>query len=187
MNSPEIYPTEQIWNSLKIPITILAILGPIVIAFLVFRFNRIVKRLNKKHQTNQSLVEKRIKIYDRIGPKLYEIFCFYCYQGNWKSMTPLDVIRLKKELDRDIASNSPIFSNDISEKYLAFIRLCYISVSGWEHKEKIKSLYEIRQEQNIEWNDDWIQFFDTKNVVDAITLKERYDELTEYFRRDLSI
>jgi hypothetical protein len=67
------------------------------------------------------------------------------------------------------------------------MRLCFVSFSGWEHKEKIKSLYEIRQEHNVEWNDDWIQFFDTNNVVEAILMKERYNELIEYFRRDLSI
>ena len=34
------------------------------------------------------------------------------------------------------------------------MRLCFVSFSGWEHDEKIKSLYELRQENNIEWNDD---------------------------------
>ncbi len=187
MSSPEIQLTDQIWNSLKIAILIIATLAPIIIAFLVFRYNRIIKRLNKKHQTNQRIVEKRIEIYDRIGPKLNDILCFYCYSGNWKEITPIDIIRLKKELDKDIKIYTPLFSNDLSKKYIDFIHLCFVSFSGWEHKEKIKSLYEIRQEHNVEWNDDWIQFFDTNNVIEAIKMKERYIELIESFKKDLSL
>ena len=89
-------------------------------------------------------------------------------------------------MDKDINVYTPLFSNDISKKYIDFIQLCFVSFSGWEHKEKIKSLYEIRQEHNVEWNDDWVQFFDTNNVVDAIKMKESYNELLEYFKKDLS-
>ena len=187
MSSPETQLTEQIWNSLKIAIMIIAILAPIIIAFLAIRFNRTIKRLKMKHQTNQRIVEKRIEIYDRIGPKLNDLLCFYCYSGNWKEITPIDILRLKKELDKDINIYTPLFSDDLSNKYVDFIHLCFVSFSGWEHKEKIKSLYEIRQEHNVEWNDDWIQFFDTNNVIEAIKMKERYIELIESFKKDLSL
>jgi hypothetical protein len=187
MSSPETQLTEQIWNSLKIVIMIIAILAPIIIAFLAIRFNRTIKRLNKKHKTNQRIVEKRIEIYDRIGPKLNDLISFYCYSGDWKEITPIDIIRLKKELDKDINIYTPLFSNDLSKKYTDFIHLCFVSFSGWEHKEKIKSLYEIRQEYNVEWKDDWIQFFDTNNVIEAIKMKESYNELMEYVKKDLSL
>ena len=186
MNSPEMQQADQIWNSLKIPISILAVLAPIIIAFLVFRYKRIIKDLEKKHRSNQKIVEKRLEIYDRIGPKLNDIFCFYCYNGNWKEISPLDIVRLKKELDKDINVSNPVFSTHLSEKYADFMRLCFVSFSGWEHDEKIKSLYELRQENNIEWNDDWIQFFDTNNVVEAIKLKEKYEALLESVKKDLS-
>ena len=186
MDSPEIQLNDQIWNSLKIAIIIIAALAPVVIAFLAFRFNRTIKRLKKKHQEDQRIIEKRIEIYDRIGPKLNDLFCFYCYNGNWKEITPMDVVRIKKELDKDLNTHAPLFSDDLSIKYTAFTQLCFVSFSGWEHEEKIKSSYEIRQKQNVEWNDDWIQFFDTNNVVDAIRTKERYDELIECFKKDLN-
>ena len=187
MSLPEIQLSEQIWNSLKIAIMIIAALAPVIIAFLVIRFKRTIKRLENKHRTNQEIVQKRIEIYDRIGPKLNDILCFYCYSGNWKELTPVDIMRLKKELDKDLNIYAPLFSNDLSTRYNDFIHLCFVSFSGWEHKEKIKSLYEIRQEHNVEWNDDWILFFDTNNVVDAIKMKEGYNELLEYFKKDLSL
>lgn len=186
MSTPEIQQAEHIWYSLRIPITVIAALAPFFIAFLVFRYKRIIEGLKMKQSTNQRLVEKRIDIYDRIGPKLNEIYCFYCYNGNWKEITPLDIVSLKKELDKDLNVNIPIFSNDISEKYLSFMRLCFVSFSGWEHDEKIKSLYELRQEHNVQWSDDWIPYFDTNNVVEAVEVKKRYTELMDSFKKDLS-
>ena len=182
MSSPEIQVTEQIWTSLKIAIIIVAALGPVIIAFLTIRYKRIIKGLKQEHQTNQGIIEKRIEVYDRMGPILNDLICFYCYSGNWKEITPIDIIRLKKELDKDINIYTPLFSKDISKKYIDFIHLCFVSFSGWEHKEKIKSLYEIRQEHYVEWNDEWIPYFDTNNVVEAIKLREAHNELKDYFQ-----
>ena len=92
------------------------------------------------------------------------------------------MMRLKKELDQDINTNAPLFPDDLSKKYTGFIYLCFVSHSGWEHKEKIKSLYEIRQEHMVDWNDDWIPYFDTNNVVEAIKFREAHNELKDYFQ-----
>jgi hypothetical protein len=187
MNSPEIQLTEEFWNSLKVPITIIAALAPMIIVFLVIRYNRIIKRLKKKQETNQKTIEKRIEVYDRIGPKLNDLVSFYSYTGNWKEITPMDIMRLKKELDKDINIYASLFSSDLNQKYSDFMYVCFVSFSGWEHEEKIKSLYKLRQEHNVEWKDDWIEFFDTNNVVDAIMMKERYNKLTEYFIKELNL
>lgn len=187
MSSPDPLLSDKIWNSLKIVIIILAFLGPVIITFLVIRFNRIKNRLIRLHQTNQRLVEKRIEIYDRIGPKLNDILCFLTYTGNWKVLTPPDIIHFKRDLDKDIKTNTPLYSDDLIKKYDSFMQLCFVSFSGWEHNEKIKSLYELRQEHIQEWKKEWIPFFDTNNVVEGIKLKERYDELMTSFKRDLSL
>lgn len=172
--------------NLKIAFFIVAALAPVIIVLLVIRYNRIIKQVKNNQQANQKLIEKRIEFYDRIGPKLNDLLCFYSYTGNWKELTPFDILRLKKELDKEIHVHAPLFSDDLGEKYLDFMRVCFVSYSGWEHKEQIKSLYEIRKEHMAAWIDEWIPFFDTKNVVEAIRLKERYDELMACFKRDLN-
>ena len=187
MSLPEIQQTEQIWNNLEIVKLIIATLALIIIASMAFQYIRIVKQQNNKQKTNEKIVEKRIEIYDRIVTKLYDILCFYCYVGNWIEITPIDIIRLKKELDKEMNIYTPLFSDELGEKYIRFIQQCFISLSGWEYDAKIKSLYEQRQEHNVEWNDDWIQYFDTNNVIEAIKMKERYNELIEAFKKDLSL
>ena len=60
-------------------------------------------------------------------------------------------------------------------------------ILGCQFRHENLCLYEIRQEHYVDWNDDWIQFFDTKNVIDAIKMKESYNELIDYFKMDLSL
>lgn len=186
MNSPDIPFTDPLWESLKIPIMIFAALAPVVIVLLIIRFNRTLKKLKSTHLRDQKIFEKRAEIFERMGPKLYDLYCFYCYNGDWKKITPQAIMKLKKELDKDINSQASFFSNEIAEKYTRFVQLCFVAHSGWEHDEKIKSHYELRQEHIPEWTEHWSLYFDTNNVVDAIRMKERYDELNAAFKKDLS-
>ena len=187
MNAPDPALTGQIWESLKIPILIVAAIAPVIIIILAIRFGRFRKRLIGQYQNNQKLIEKRIEIYERIGPKLNDLLGYFCYTGNWKELTPLDIMQLKRDLDREITINTPLFSDDLHERYDAFIRLCFVAHSGWEHKEKIKSQYQLRKEHNPEWKEEWGPFFDGNNVVEGIKVKERYDELMEYFKEEVNI
>ncbi len=98
----------------------------------------------------------------------------------------MDIVRIKKEMDKDMNTHAPFFSDELSKKYTGFVQICFVAHRGWEHEEKIKSHYELRQDNIPEWNDDWIPYFDTNNVVDAIRMKERYDELLDSFNKDLS-
>lgn len=187
MSLPEFQQPDQIWNNLELAKLIIATLALIIFTFLAFRYIKLVKQQNNKQKTNEKLFEKKVEIYDRIVTKLYDILCFYCYVGNWIEITPIDIKRLKKELDKEMNIYTPLLSDELGEKYIGFIQLCFISNSGWEHDSKIKSLYEKRQEHNVKWNDDWIQYFDTKNVVEAIKMKEKYNEMIDAFRKDLSL
>ena len=83
-------------------------------------------------------------------------------------------------------TNASLFSDEIAQKFTRFVQLCFVAHSGWEHEEKIKSHYDLRKDNNPGWKEDWIPYFDTNNVVDAIMMKERYDELIASFKRDLS-
>lgn len=187
MSPPEAQLTEQIWESLKIAVIAIAVLSPVIIVFLIIRFNRMKNHLINEYQSIQRLVQKRIEIYERIGPILNDILCFFSYTGNWKELTPIDIMRLKRELDKEMNINKPLFSEDLSKKYNAFMQLCFVSHSGWEHEEKIKSLYELRQERDPNWLDDYIPYFDTNNVVEGIKVKERFDDLMACFRKEISV
>jgi len=97
------------------------------------------------------------------------------------------MMNVKRELDQEINTYAPVFSEDLRKKYMGFILLCYVSHSGWEHKEKIKSLYDLRQEHSLEWKEDWIPYFDRNNVVEAIKIREAHNELQNFFQKELAM
>jgi hypothetical protein len=187
MDLTDVQFTDQLLGNLVIAALILAVLALIMMVVVAFRFSRIIKGMKKKQWTNQKIVEKRMEIYDRMAPRLNDIYCFYSYVGNWKEITPPDILRIKRDLDKEMNIFAKLFSDVLSEKYRSFMLLCFVSKTGWEHDEKIKSLYELRKEQCTEWDDDWIQYFDTNNVVEAPKIKERYDALTDSFKDDLVV
>jgi hypothetical protein len=187
MSIADIQPSDPLWKSLALATMVLAVLTPIIVGILAFRFGRTLKRLGKQQWSNEKIVEKRIEIYDKMVPKINDLYCFFCYIGNWNELSPPAVLRTKKELDKDLNVYASLFSEELGQKYTAFKQLCFVSKSGWEQDEKIKSYYELRQQNNVDWKDGWIQYFDTNNVVEAIRIKERYEELVESFKEDLIV
>jgi hypothetical protein len=178
---------EQIWNSLEIAKLVISILTPLIIAILAFRFNKTLKRLDKKQWTNQKIVDKRIEIYDKVVPKLNDMLCFYCYIGNWKDLTPNDIIQLKRELDKEMNIYVPLFSETLLHSYNDFIHLCFTAYTGWGHDAKIRSLYGRRKDHNKTWDDKWIECFDTNDVIEPKVLRGKYSELMDKFKNDLII
>jgi len=187
MVTTELQQTEQLWNSLEVVKLIISILTPIIIAFIAFRFNKVLKKLDKKQWTNQKIVEKRIEIYDKIVPKLNDMLCFYCYVGNWKELSPLDIVQIKRELDKEINIYAPLFSDNLLNNYNEFINLCFESFTGWGNNAKIKSKYGHRQDHYIGWDSDWEKCFNTEEVIEPKILRKKYSELMEVFRTDMEI
>jgi len=179
--------TDQLREILLIAALVLAILTPVVFSVLAVRFSRIIKDMKKKQWSNHKIVEKRMEVYGRMAPKLNDLYCFYCYVGNWDRIMPEDILELKRDLDKDMDTYFSLFSDLLSKKYRGFMLLCFISASGWEHEMKIKSLYELRQQNCVNWDDKWIPYFDTNNVVEATRIKEAYFSLIESFKEELVV
>ncbi len=177
----------SIWNSLEIIKLIIAILTPIIIAIIAYRFNRILKKMEKQQWTNQKIIEKRIQIFDLVVPELNDLFCFYCYIGNWKELTPLDIINKKRQLDKNIYIYSSLFSEGLTNKYNELIGLCFETFTGWGKDAKIKSLYENRKKFGKKWENGWEKHFNTKNVTNIELIKDKYYDLMIFLKNDLDI
>lgn len=185
MNTTDPQLFGQIWDSLKIAITAIAILAPFVIVFLLVRIKRIKKSMADQHQENHKLLEKRVEIYEHMGPRLNDLLCFYSYTGNWQELSPENILGTKRELDKYISSHGALFSDELIASYNAFMQVCFVAFSGWEQEEKIKSLYTLRQEQQADWDENWIPLFDTNNVLEGTVVKARYEELMACFKKEL--
>ena len=178
---------SNVWNSLEVVKLIVAILTPIIIAIIAFRFNRILKRIEKQQWTNQKIIEKRLEIFDLIVPELNDLFCFYCYIGNWKELTPVNIIDKKRQLDKTVNIYSSLFSNGLTKKYDDFIGLCFETFTGWGQDAKIKSLYENRKSYGRSWEDGWEKLFNKNDETDVKLIREKYYDLLDFLKSDLEI
>lgn len=185
------------WNSLEVVKLIISTLTPIVVAILAFQFNRALKNREKAQWTNQKILEKRIEIYDIIVPKLNDLLCYYSYIGNWKELSPKDIISIKRFLDKYINIYAPLFSQDVLKRYNVLIDLCFESFSGWGHDAKIRSLLRRRKEIDSNWINEWDDCFSKKYIdehkedesskIDIMKIREQYLSLLEDLKNDLEI
>lgn len=97
-----------------------AALTPIVTGVVGIVILRLGKRMEINQQLHNELQRKRLMLFEDIAPKINDIFCFYQLVGHWSEMTPEEVIRRKRAVDRSIQVNRYLFRSDFWDAYKAF-------------------------------------------------------------------
>jgi len=142
------------WNSLEITKLVIEALTPIFVVYIGYIINININKIESNKLNNQRIIEKRLEIYDDVVPKLNDILCFHCYIGNWKDISSKEIINLKRMLDKKINIYSPLFDDDLVNKYNLFIKCYYEINNGWGKDAKIKSLYDRREEFSNVWSEE---------------------------------
>jgi len=146
------------WNSLEIVKLVASLFTTLLITFFGFLINRNIMNLDKKNKVNDKILEKRLQIYENIVPKLNDILCFHAYIGDWRDLTPIDIIKYKKSIGKELYMYSPLFTPKLIETYRDFISLCYEKSTDVSTKSKIKSSYKAR-EDNALWKSEYVSLF----------------------------
>lgn len=176
------------WNSLEIAKLIVQAMIPIVIVSIGFWLNRRLKELEQLQWASQKLIEKRIEFYYRVVPKLNDLLCFYTYVGNWKELKPVDVIDLKRFLDKEFHINAPLFPSGIFFEYETFVNLCYKSFTGWGQDAKLRTQFSRRKETfKTNWDINWESRFDLDENEKPSRIRDSYKILVESLANSLGI
>jgi len=169
-------------------------LTPIIVLIFGIKINKILKKQEAFIWTNQKILEKRLEIYDKVIFLLNDIYCFHCYVGSWKELSPIDIIEHKRNLDKTMYSYAPLFIDELLDKYKIFMDECYATFSGWGNDPKIKSLYIQRENHNKIWDKTWKEMFDFKDIKtdkdekrSIDNKKEKYKILMDSFKENLDI
>ena len=107
---------------------------PLVLAFFGFLINRQLASYRSKLTINVKLIEKRIALYDEIGPELHKLYQFYRRVGNWRELSPDEILDIKLKLDASIYVNKPYWSVEFFQCYMYFMQVCF-SVNSREHEK----------------------------------------------------
>jgi hypothetical protein len=167
--------TPSAWSSLEIAKLTVSALTPIVVVVIGLWLNRRLKAFEYLQWTNQKVTEKRIAIFDQLAPLLNDVYCYFTFRGSWKDLTPIEVVSKKREMDRIVHVNAPLFSPEFVRVYNYFIDACYETYTGWGRNARLRTAWERRQEAaNSAWKEEWKDYFSDDRL-------EPQQVETEYF------
>lgn len=181
------------WNSLEIVKLLVGVLTPVSVVIFGWLINRRLKKLDHIQWSNQKLIEKRLALYDEVSPLLNKLFCFYTWVGDWKDVSPDDVIDIKRQLDKKINIYRHIFDEVFYVQYQDFIRILFEIYVGPGCDAKIKSYVsgsdgDRVNDSNYDWNDSWKdKFVSSSEVTSKDDIKYQYQRLMNAFRDSIGM
>lgn len=168
------------------------IVSPLVVSAFGLFINKRIKSLERKQWISQKVIEKRISIHDEVAHKINDLLCFYTYIGHWKEITPCEIIKTKRSLDKIFHTNIAFFSDNFMSRYHELMAYCFSTHTGWGQDAKIKSTTTHR-EKTQNWDPAWADMFcdqvhaksaETKNIKD---IKDAYELLISQFKTELGV
>src|SRR5438552_4634826 len=105
-------PPQATWNSLEIVKLLVSGLTPIVVLIIGIWISRSLKRLEFLQWTNQKITEKRIAVFEELAPLLNDLLCYFTFVGCWKDLSPPELVKRKRLMDRIVNVNAPLFSKE---------------------------------------------------------------------------
>lgn len=178
--------TQSVWNSLEIFKLIVAAITPIVVGILVWKLNEAIKRFEHRQWRNQKLIEKRLEVYDKIAPKMNDLLCYFTYVGCWKDLAPDEVVKMKRQLDKEVYLAMPLFSPEFFSSCMDFMNLCYETYTGVGQNAKLRTKFEQRGKGNSEWSASWDQIF-SKDVSDPKEIRQAYKRIINCFSEEIGL
>lgn len=118
--------------------------------------------LGKLQSRNEELIRVRLEYYKQVAPGLNRLMCYLTFIGTWRDDSPVDAIRLKRELDSTFFPAAPLFSLDVEVAYNAFMEAAFKTFGEWGRDALINSSsYRRRQAWSREpaWPNEWNAMF----------------------------
>ena len=172
---------------------VIGILAKVIFAIVAGLFAWILRHLNKRLESslwfNQKVIERRLQVYDEVMPKLNDLFCYYTYVGNWKELTPPQILAWKRELDKKMHISRPLFSNNFFQSYLDFMGLCFKIFNGIGEDAKLRTKIEARRQAGKEnWLPEYDRMFATpEECPKKEEVQQAYHNLGSRFSEELGL
>jgi hypothetical protein len=182
-------PVPPIWNSLEVAKLLVSALTPLLLIIIGLWINRSLKRLDYLQWTNQKVTEKRIEVFEQLAPLLNDLLCYFTFVGCWKDLNAREVVERKREMDRIVHINAPLFSKEFGQRYHDFIEACYSTYMGWGKDAQLRTLSERRKEAaGTGWKSEWDDCFaDEEDCSDPDVVRSKYMLLMSCFSEELGV
>src|SRR5215469_6073311 len=175
------------WNSLQVATLAVAALTPLTVAGLGVLLARASRRLEQVQWANQTVITRRLEIFDKVAPKLNQLLCFATFVGGWKEITPLTAIGLKREIDERMYANRVLFSDELFEAYREFMVAMYAATGADALlRAPIDSKWGDRRKMPW-WEPAMEGLFSTGKANTMDDIQAAYERLSDRLRADLYV
>jgi hypothetical protein len=175
------------WTSLEIAKLVASLLTPIAVAIIGYFISSRLKSLDHRQWRSQKLIEKRLSVYDDLVPDLNRLLCYFTYVGEWRDVSPKDIVKLKRQIDRKTHLNAPLFSSDFHASIEKFLHHCFQTYNDWGHDAKLKTSFGRRKESAPQfWQPEWEQCFAIEDTPQDV-IKSAYKHAVEAIDRDIGV
>ncbi len=191
LNSSSNNDIPSVWNSLERSKIIVGLLTPIAIFLFTWQTNKNINESNKIEDNNKRVFQQRQDIYNKIGPLLNDIYSYYMYVGQWKQLSPIEIIEHKREIDKIIFTNIPYFdtASKFIKSYTTFMEAAFRTNQGWGKDAFLRTNWELHRSafdtNLIKWNNTWNSGFTGED--NRIELKAQYFSLLRQVSSELNL
>lgn len=177
------------WNSVQIVTVIVDAATPVTVAVLGVIFARASRKIEQVQRANQTVVTRRLDIYDKLAPGLNQLLCFATFVGGWKETDPRKAIEIKRGLDETMYANKVLFSDDLFNAYHHFMSVLFDMFGTTGADAKVRAPIESKwgSRRDLGWWDDTMPGRFTAEAAGVDDIQAAYDALGEQFRADLYV
>lgn len=168
-------------------------IGSIVTPLTVVVVGLLISRAQSRNEQLQAL---RIEFYRQLAPRLNAIMTYVTMIGDWRDVSPPEVIRAKRELDVKFHVAAPLFSDKVGAAYSEFIGGCFATFGDWGTDARIRSSpfqrRRVWRRRGQKWDRGWDALFtlagtDEVRAEDQLAHRQRYDRLLNAIVAELQV
>ena len=154
-----------------------AALTPIMTGLVGVFVLRMGTQLDASKHLHQQLLKKRLELFEEVAPKLNDIFCFYQAVGHWAELSPEEVIRRKRAIDRTIQVNRYLFRSEFWDAYQRFETSHFDLFAAVGQPARLRlDLKHIRERIGDAFKNEWAPFI-SSNSGDHEEQRQHYQAL----------
>ena len=172
------------WEIVKL---IAGLLTPATLAIFGIFVTRVTKRFEHAQWKSQKLIEKRLAIYDQLAPEFNDLLCYFTYVGHWRDLTPLQVIELKRSVDKKVYLAAPLFSEEFYFACRNLMKLCFETNAGFGRAALLRTDVGLRKVAQADaWEDEWNDMFSNEPTEPEV-IGLAYQRVMRAFAVDIGV
>jgi hypothetical protein len=178
------------WSSVQIVTVIVDAATPVTVAVLGVIFARASGKIEQVQWANQTLVTRRLQIFDKLAPGLNQLLCFATFVGVWKEIHPRQAIAIKRDLDQIMYANKVLFSDELFTAYQEFMTSLFLMFATTDADALVRApiSHTLGDRRKLDWWEDVMtRLFSVAEAIEIEMIKEAYDALSQQFRSDLYV